>query len=96
MRPQLAGCAVLSVSLALAGCAGSLPRWEKPGAAPSAVHEDSEQCRTRARQEAPLPHTQREPAETTTRFLTFDQQREQNEVEFFQKCMRDKGYRATR
>ena len=96
MRPQLAGCAVLSVSLALAACAASLPHWEKPGASASAVHADSEQCRTLARQEAPLPHLQREPSSTTTQFLTFDQQREQNEVEFFQKCMRDNGYRAAR
>jgi hypothetical protein len=94
MRPLLAGCAVLS--LALAACAANSPHWEKPGAAASAVHEDSEQCRTRARQEAPLPQFPRETAATTTQSRTFDEQRKLNETEFFQKCMREKGYRAAR
>jgi hypothetical protein len=32
----------------------------------------------------------------TTRVLTVEEQRRRNEVEYFQKCMQEKGYRPKR
>jgi hypothetical protein len=92
--------------LALAACS-SAPQWSKPGASDATAQEDSEQCRMRARAEAPQPTLF--PATggasttvtgtaggVTTPGLTLEEQREQAELEFFQKCMREKGYSAKR
>jgi hypothetical protein len=80
------------LAAALAACAKPA-HWEKPGASASAVQEDSEQCRVKARLESqllePLPSL-------TPRVLTVEEQRQLDEIQHFQKCMQDKGYAAKR
>jgi hypothetical protein len=80
--------------LALAACAApATPRWEKPGASPTAVDEAMQECRVQARL-APQPS----PGSPTPRSTVIDriEDRDAREAEHFQKCMRDKGYSAKR
>jgi hypothetical protein len=92
MKPTRYLCVV-----ALAACS-SAPgmHWEKSGASEASVKSDSAECRDRARFEAPQPNVFAPTGGVTTRVLTAEEQREQNELEYFQKCMRDKGYSAKR
>ena len=81
---------------ALAAC-GTPAKWEKPGASAAAVQQDSTQCGEQARLESVPPYLANAsgaPPELTA--LSRDQQRAQRETEVYQKCMRDKGYSATR
>lgn len=74
------------LSLTLAACAGS-PQSQ----------EASEQCRAKARLEAPLPPAfPQTGSDTTQRALTPEEERARNELAYFQKCMQDRGYGAKR
>jgi hypothetical protein len=84
------------VSLALAACAASAPHWEKPGATAAMVQADNDQCLANARMDAPQPPVFEQTGTVTTRILTVEEQRRRNEVEYFQKCMQEKGYRPKR
>ena len=84
------------VSLALAACAAPATHWEKPGATPAMVQADNDQCLTNARLNAPQPPVFEQTGTVTTRVLTVEEQRRRNEVEYFQKCMQEKGYSAKR
>jgi hypothetical protein len=79
---------------ALSACAAS-PQWEKPGATAATAQQDSDQCRAKARLEAPLPSAFAQTGRTD-RVLTFEEERTQNELVYFQKCMQDRGYSAKR
>jgi hypothetical protein len=82
--------------VALAACS-SAPQWEKSGADPAAAQQASDECRARARAEAPEPNVFASTGGgTVTRVLTVEEQREQNRLEYFQKCMQEKGYSAKR
>jgi hypothetical protein len=81
------------IAAALSAC--STPHWEKAGANEATAQAETEQCRAKARSEAPQPHAFAATGATTT-VLTLEQQREQNELEYFQKCMRERGYSAKR
>jgi hypothetical protein len=79
---------------AAAACAGSAPRWEKPGADQAALDEAIGECRVQARL-ASLPSGPRSASGTSTsRILT--QQEELAEVADFGRCMRGKGFREIR
>jgi TolA-binding protein len=83
------------IAAALAACSSPVAHWEKAGANEAAAQADSEQCRVKARDEAPQPHAFAVTG-ATDRVLTLEERREQNELEYFQKCMREKGYSAKR
>jgi hypothetical protein len=83
------------IAAALAACSTPGAHWEKAGANEAMAQADSEQCRAKARSEAPQPHAFAATG-ATTRVLTLEEQREQNELEYFQKCMKEKGYSAKR
>jgi hypothetical protein len=85
----------LILCAALSAC-GSSPHWEKPGGTAAMAQQDSEQCRAKARQEAPVPMAFAQTGRTTDRVLTFEDERQQNELVYFQKCMQDRGYTAKR
>ena len=76
----------------LAACAASAPPWDKPGATPAMVKADNDQCLDRARFDSPQPAVFEQSGTVTTRVLTVEDQRRLNEVEYFQKCMIEKGY----
>jgi len=82
--------------IVLAACSTPGAHWEKPGANEATAKADNEQCRAKARAEAPQPHVFAATGGVTTRVLTPEEQREQLELEYFQKCMREKGYSAKR
>lgn len=74
-----------------------MAQWEKPGATAAMVQEDSDQCRMKARLDAPYPSVlDRTGSTVTTRILTVEEERLRNENEIFQKCMQERGYRAGR
>jgi hypothetical protein len=85
----------LILCVALSACAAS-PQWDKPGATPAMAQQDSEQCRAKARVEAPVPAAFAQTGRTTERVLTFEEERTQNELVYFQKCMQERGYSAKR
>ena len=84
------------VSLALTACAAPATHWEKPGATAAMVQADNDQCLTNARLNAPQPPVFEQTGSATTRVLTVEEQRRRNEVEYFQKCMQEKGYNTKR
>jgi hypothetical protein len=84
------------VSLLLAACAAPATHWEKPGATAAMVKADNDQCLANARFDAPQPAVFEQTGTVTTRVLTVEEQRHRNEVEYFQKCMQEKGYSAKR
>jgi len=60
------------------------------------VKEDNDQCLAKARFDAPQPAVFEQTGTMTTRVLTVEEQRRRNEVEYFQKCMQEKGYSTKR
>src|SRR5687767_3794668 len=84
------------LSAALAAC-GTPAQWEKPGATAAGMQQDSERCREEARL-ASLPSYLAPAAGQTadTTALSRDQQRTLRETEAYQKCMRERGYSASR
>jgi hypothetical protein len=86
----------LLLLLALAACAAPSTHWEKPGASAAMVQADNDQCLENARMNAPQPAVFEQTGTVTTRVLTVEEQRQRNEVEYFQKCMQEKGYSAKR
>jgi len=83
--------------LVLAACAGPV-QWEKEGATPAALDEDSKQCSQQARLAAtavaappPLP----QPGMIGAPIRQQDQYA-MREAQEFQSCMRAKGYKETR
>jgi hypothetical protein len=93
--------------MALAACSSPGMHWEKAGGNEATAKQDVEQCRTQARAEAPQPtlFPATGGASTTvtgtgggvaTPGLTLEEQREQAELEYFQRCMHGKGYSAKR
>ena len=77
----------------LAACAASQPpQWEKAGTSAATAQEDSQQCRLQARLQAPQPRLVDRTGTATERIMTSQEQAVQSEVEFFHRCMRDKGY----
>jgi hypothetical protein len=86
----------LVLSLALAACAAPATRWEKPGATAEMLQADNDQCLVSARDNAPQPAVFEQTGTVTTRVLTLEEQRQRNEVEYFQTCMLGKGYSAKR
>ena len=84
------------VCLFLAACAAPTTHWEKSGATAAVVQADNDQCLTDARLNAPQPAVFEQTGTVTTRVLTVEEQRRRNEVEYFQKCMQEKGYSAKR
>jgi len=84
------------LALALAACAAPSTPWEKPGATPAMVKEDNDQCLAKGRFDAPQPAVFEQTGTMTTRVLTVEEQRRRNEVEYFQKCMQEKGYSTKR
>jgi hypothetical protein len=80
----------------LAAC-GTAAKWDKPGVTSAALQQDRTQCGEQARLDAVPPYladaagTKRELSA-----LTREQQRAQRETDAYQKCMRDKGYSASR
>ncbi|HEU4351458.1 MAG TPA: hypothetical protein VFR66_06250 [Burkholderiales bacterium] len=83
-------------SLVLAACAAPATQWEKPGATAATVQADDDQCLADARFNAPQPAAFDQTGTVATRVLTVEEQRRRNEVEYFQKCMQEKGYSAKR
>jgi hypothetical protein len=85
------------LAVALAACAAPVTtRWEKAGAAPEQVKQDSEDCRVQVRL-APRELTVPAPSPSTTaKVLSREEERAVQDGQAFQKCMRDKGYTATR
>jgi hypothetical protein len=86
----------LILSLALAACAAPATPWEKPGATAEMIQADNDQCLVSARDNAPQPAVFEQTGTMTTRVLTIEEQRQRNEVEYFQTCMRAKGYSTKR
>jgi hypothetical protein len=82
--------------IALAACSTPAAHWEKAGANEAAARADTEQCRAKARAEAPQPSAFAVTGGATSAVLTPEEQREQMEVAYFQNCMREKGYSAKR
>ena len=80
----------------LAAGAATATLWEKPGATAAMVQQDNDQCLVSARENAPQPAVFEQTGTVTTRVLTVEEQRRRNEVEYFQKCMQEKGYSAKR
>jgi hypothetical protein len=85
------------LAIILAACAApATPRWEKAGATPDRVSADSEDCRVQAR----LTPTERSvPApspSSVTKVMSREEERERQDAQAFQRCMRDKGYTASR
>jgi hypothetical protein len=85
------------LAIILAACAApATTRWEKAGATPDRVNADSEECRvqvrlTPAQRSVPAPSPS-----TVTKALSREEERELQDAQAFQKCMRDKGYSAMR
>jgi hypothetical protein len=89
--------AIAVVAFLLPAC-GSPPTWEKAGATETAVQNDSDDCRVKARL-APLPERYRgspTSQSVTERTLSREEQRAMYEADEFQKCMNAKGYTAAR
>jgi len=85
------------VALLFAGC-GSPPTWQKTGATETAMQNDSDDCRGKARL-APLPERYMgspTSQSVTGTALSREEQRALFEVDEFQKCMMAKGYTAKR
>jgi hypothetical protein len=83
--------------LVVAACAApKAPQWEKPGASAAVAQQDSEQCRLDARLQAPTPRLVDRTGTATGRVITGQEQAVLSEVEFFQRCMADKGYSQKR
>jgi len=96
-RSQHKWMAVAMAALAFAGC-GSPPTWQKTGATETAVQNDSDDCRVKARL-APLPERYMgSPTSQSAagRALSREEQRAMFEADEFQKCMMAKGYIAKR
>jgi hypothetical protein len=89
--------AIAIVALLLAAC-GSPPTWQKADATETAVQNDSDDCRVKARL-APLPERyigSPTSQSVTARTLSREEQRAMFETDEFQKCMMGKGYTAKR
>jgi len=96
-RSQHKWVAVAVVALFFAGC-GSPPTWQKTGATETAMQNDSDDCRVKARL-APLPERYMgspTSQSVTGTALSREEQRALFEVDEFQKCMMAKGYTAKR
>lgn len=79
----------------LAACAPA--QWEKPGANAATVKQDGDACRSRARLESPPPFATNPPSTSVASpTLNREEQLASYENEQFQKCMREKGYTASR
>lgn len=79
----------------LAACAPA--QWEKPGASADTARADSDACRSTARLQSPPPFATNPPSATiATPTLNREEQLASYENEQFQKCMRAKGYTASR
>jgi hypothetical protein len=80
----------------LAACS-SPPTWEKAGATETAVQNDSDDCRVKARL-APLPerYMGSPGSSVTSKVMTREEQRAMYEADEFQKCMTGKGYTAAK
>jgi hypothetical protein len=84
------------VLLLLAACAGPV-KWEREGASPAALEEDTKQCNQQARLKAtsvgslpplPTPGMIGSPVRQ-------ENQSAMREMEEFQRCMLDKGYKKS-
>ena len=81
---------------ALAACAAPEVQWEKPGASPTRVSEDMQQCRMQARL-SPQPHTgPLGPRTGGSPGMERIEDRDAFDAQRVQKCMQDKGYTAKR
>ena len=60
------------------------------------AQEDGVECRLQARLQAPQPRRVERTGTATERIMTGQEQSVQSEVEFFNRCMREKGYSAKR
>jgi len=86
--------AIAGASLVVAAC-GSPPTWEKAGANPTTVQNDSDDCRVQART-APFPERylgSPDPS-VTSKVMSREDERVTLETQEFQKCMTGKGYTA--
>jgi hypothetical protein len=88
----LARHAWMLLPLAAACAAPQPPQWEKPGTSAAMAQEDSEQCRLQARLQAPAPRLVDRTGTATERIMTGQEESVRSEVEFFHRCMREKGY----
>jgi hypothetical protein len=81
--------------LTVAACAAPEPIWEKPGASQTAADEAVQQCRTEVRMApqqhvgTPRPHSSGSPY---TPGMERMDNRDNEELQRFQKCMTGKGY----
>lgn len=83
------------IVFALAACAAPEVQWDKPGAGPTAVQEDTQRCRTQARLSQPPPHRIPAPSPSvTTQIMSREEELARHEARQFQQCMRERGYSA--